>query len=418
MSRITKNRNRNIVRFSKAKESASSKKHNLVKRNKRLKRGIRNHIDSNSDSRLKKIIKNTVAASFLALLFIFTIGILTLIGITSTYSQELPDIDKYIKESKYNAKESIIYDRYGKELYRLRGDVLKEDIKLEEVPVKLQWAFIATEDAQFWEHKGLNLQGLTRAGTCFARSQSTDSCGGGSSVTQQMVKIVTGSNEKTIDRKAREALTAMKVEQNYSKQQILEYYLNNVPQGAQLIGVKAGSKYLFGKEDLKDLTLQEMAYLAAIANEPTILSPWGDSNYNAQKSSDRAHYVLDRMLQEKHFTGVTEAEISKAKSEIPYVKFKSKDVPIKAPHFVDYVIKELDKIYASNADKGKRGSDYLRDKGYNIYTSVDLDVQELMESTIKTQIKTQEFQKIVKAQNAAGVVMDPKTGDILAMVGS
>lgn len=366
----------------------------------------------------KKLLKKIGVIFSLTFLFGILFGILFLLGLVSAYSKNLPNIDEYFKQTNSDNQESIIVDRNGNELYRIRGESLKERVSINDVPEKLQWAFLAAEDAEFMNHKGVNLFGLTRAVVCTVKNKSNAGCGGGSSITQQLVKVTTGKADRSTERKVQEAILAMKVEQEYTKEEILEFYMNVVPEGGILNGVKAGSKYMYGEEDLHKLSLAQMAYLAAIPNAPSMLSPWGGSNYNPERSRDRAAYVLDRMLELKDRTGVTEDEIKQAKEELSKVVFKTTDVNKKAPHYVDYVIKELNQIYADKVGEGEEGYRYLKDKGYTIVTAVDLETQMLLESTLRTQVLSADYQKYVGSQNAAAVMMDPKTGEIIAMVGS
>ncbi len=425
-------RKRKAIDYAKTKPSSASKFPRP--RNKRMPFGNAQfgwmHSSSKSKATKKKpvtgkekavrIAKKAGVITSLTILFGMLLGTLLLIGVVSAYSRDLPNIEEHIQGTTVEGRDTVIVDRTGQqELYRLQGQKLKENVTLDEVPDKLEWAFLAAEDAGFWEHKGLNLFGLSRAMLCTAKSRGQASCGGGSSVTQQLVKNSTGKDQRTVDRKIREAILAMEVEQDYSKEEILEFYLNVVPEGGILQGVKAGSIYLFGKENLNDLTLAEMAYLAGIPNQPAIYSPWGGSMYDPERSQERAAYVLDRMLEVKEKTGVTEEEIKQAKEELPKVSFKTKGIrKDKAPHYIDYVIQELDEMYKDKVGEDERGSDYLRDKGYTVVTAVDTEVQNMMQETIAEQIKSKEFQTLVGSQNAAAVFMDPRNGEIIAMVGS
>lgn len=354
-------------------------------------------------------------------LFIFLFGVLFLLAIISMYSQDLPNIDTYLEKYRNLGKETILYDRNGTELYRLRGDIVNERLTYDEVPEKLEYAILAAEDAHFRSHKGLDMFGLARAFTCVAtnylKQQSTESCPGGSSITQQLIKNVTRQTDRTFERKIREMVFAMRIEEEYTKDQILEFYMNILPEGREYVGIKTGSIYLFGKSDLHQLTLAEIAYLAGIPNNPEVFSPRG-SIYDPEKSRARASYVLDRMYEERAWTKVTWEEIQAAKAELANIRFVEDSIEMKAPHFVNYVISELDKEYKDKVPEGKRGSDYFRDKGYKIITTVDLPTQQLLEKTLKERIESQEFQNQNGAQNGAGVVMDNDTGEILAMVGS
>lgn len=357
----------------------------------------------------------------LSILFSFLFGILFLLAIISAYSRDLPNIEKYFEEARNLGKETILYDRNGTELYRLRGDIINERLVLSEVPEKLEYALLSAEDANFRSHKGLDMFGLIRAFTCVAtnylQNLPTDNCPGGSSITQQLIKKTTLREERTYERKIREMILAMRVEEVYSKDEILEFYMNILPQGREYVGIKTGSIYLFGKSDLNQLTLAEMAYLAGIPNNPEVYSPRG-SIYDPIRSQERALYVLDRMYEERAITKVTKEEIDEAKAQVPNVRFIEDKVYMRAPHFVNQVIAELDKEYQDKVPEGKKGSYYFRDKGYRIITTVDLPTQELMEKTIKERVESPQFQNQSGAQNAAGVAIDNSTGEVIALVGS
>lgn len=407
------------MKFDSARKSVHAKKYNNISKRAITSKGVKYQIETGTSYKWQHFFRRFFVTFLIILLTISMLGAVSLIGVVNAYSKRLPaDVEGEINKAQDEFLETIIVDRNMKELYRLRGDRIKENVKLTEVPQKLQWAFLAAEDAQFYEHKGLNLLGTTRALICNFQKNNISDCGGGSSVTQQLVKITTGKNQKSYERKIEEAILAMQIEKTHSKDEILERYLNAVPQGGILEGVKAGSKYLFGKPDLNSLTLAEMALMASIANEPTTLSPWGGSRYNIERSIDRANYVLDRMLEVKQLSGVTPQDIAQAKTEVPTVKFASRDLPMLAPHFVDYVVKELDKMYANKRGINGAGANYLRDKGFTIVTTADYNTQNLLEQTLKERVSSADFQKWIGAQNAAGVVMDPKTGEITAMVGS
>lgn len=373
-----------------------------------------------------RIAKRAGIILSLTLLFGLLLGTLLLIGVVSAFSQDLPNIDKVLEEKSLGGKATVIVDRNGKELYKLQGDIVAEKKTLSDIPDKLKWAFLSIEDKNFYEHEGLDMFGLARALLCQARTRGDANCGGGSSITQQLIKNVTGYNERSLKRKAQEAILAMNIEKEYSKDYILEYYLNVVPMGGRLVGVGAGGKYLFGKENLYDLTLAEIAYLAAIPNQPTVLSPWGKQRYNQQASIQRAELVLDKMLENRARSGVTREEIEEAKAQLPFVTFLAEDINIRAPHYTDHVIfllnemykNKLSEVYPEGIPEDAVGSDYLKDKGYKVVTAVDLEMQTLLEDKIKTSIDSPDFQSKIGAQNGAAVAMDPLNGDVLAMVGS
>lgn len=372
--------------------------------------------------KINKFFRNSFVATALLFLFSFIVLLVGLLYIINSYSQDLPNLDKYLAVKAVEGKESIIVDRNNNELYRIRGEAIKERVDIDGVPDYLKWAFIAAEDAEFYEHTGLNTTGLMRAILCHATDRSgVRNCGGGSSITQQLIKNATDEKDRTFERKVREAVLAREIEQKLSKDEILEFYMNVVPEGGILYGVKSGAKYMFGKENLNDLTLEEMAYLAGIPNQPSVFSPWGGDRYIEEQGKARAIYVLERMRAIKDKVGITDYEIDEAVKNIKdsKVAFKGDFVDKKAPHYVDYVMSELNDIYSEYATETEDGGRaYLKDKGYIIKTSVDLETQELLENHLKETVPSEEFQNTVGAQNASGVIIDPKTGELLALVGS
>lgn len=421
---------KSFVDFSRAKGSIHSKRSTAKKRSVGdFSFGFdkkRKSASNKKSEKFKRVATKAAVILSLSFLFLSLFGILALLGIVSAYSRDLPNIDKFLEESTILGKESVIVDRNGTELYRVRGDVVNDRLTIDEVPDRLQWAMLAIEDSNFRTHKGVDIFGLARSVTCVGGNYLSGNggfsgCGGGSSITQQLIKITTGEDERSPERKITEAILAMNVEQKYSKDEILEYYLNVLPEGDVLVGMKSGSKYLFGKEDLSTLTLAEMAYLAGIPNQPDVYSPIG-GNYDPTLSQERALLVLDRMYEIRDRSGVTKEEIDAAKADVPNIKFTKFAVEKKAPHYVDEVLNSIDEIYAKEAEdsngKYRRGRDYIKDKGYTIVTAVDLPTQELLENSLKNNVPNPQFQRLTESQNAAGVIMDVKTGEVLALVGS
>jgi membrane peptidoglycan carboxypeptidase len=410
-SRLHPNKNRLITDF------------NLASKSK-----LKNGKSKGKKSKFKTIAKKAAIFFSLSFLFMILIGILVTLGVVSAYSEDLPNIDKYFEQSTKLGKETIIVDRNNEELYRLRGDVVNERVALKDVPEKLQWAVLATEDPNFKVHKGIDPFALARVLACVAnnyiRRNNTEACGGGSSITQQLIKLTAftegGVSDRSIDRKIKEGILAVKVEEGYKKEEILEFYLNILPEGREYLGIKTGSVYLYGEPDLNKLSLAQIAYLAGIPNNPEVYSPRGAA-YNPDASKARATLILDRMLERKDSTKVTEEEINAAKADLDKVVFVKDAINKKAPHFVNEVINELDNDprWKDQVPEGKKGSDYFRDKGYTIVTTVDMPTQALLENTIKNNTAPgTDFFKRNEAYSAAGVVMDVKSGEILGMVGS
>lgn len=221
---------------------------------------------------------------------------------------------------------------------------------------------------------------------------------GGSTITQQFIKNTVLSSERTYTRKIKEAILAIELEIKYSKDEILNFYLNQVPYGSNAYGIEAAAQTFFNK-NAKDLTLAESALLAALTQAPSYYSPYG-SHLNELKT--RQEYVLDRMYKFSYITG---EELKTAKQE--ELKFAQTQEKFKAPHFVMYVKEYLEEKY---------GKEYIEKAGLKVYTTLDWDLQKSAETILTEQVKKNA--KNYNAYNAALVAIDPKTGQILSMVGS
>ena len=287
-----------------------------------------------------------------------------------------------------------IYDRNGELLFNVYSDQNRTVVPLSEIPESLRLATIAIEDKDFYKHKGFDVFGIIRAGreTVFGRSLQ-----GGSTITQQLVKSAFLTPERTIPRKIKELYLAFRVEMAFSKDQILEMYLNQVPYGGTAWGVAAAAEQYFGKK-VGDLTLAESALLAGLPQAPTFYSPFGQ---DPQRSEERQTQVLSRMVEEGSITK-EEAEAAAAEA----LNFKSSAVDIRAPHFVMYVREYLAQKY---------GEAVAAQGGLKVTTTLDLSVQEMAQAHV-----TENVDKVrnLRVGNGAALVTKPKTGEILAMVGS
>lgn len=288
---------------------------------------------------------------------------------------------------------SKIYDRNGILLYSLYKDKNRSLIKTDEIPQQVKLATLAAEDSEFYNHQGYSIKGMARALWIFIR---TGKVTGGSTITQQLVKNALLSNEKTLVRKVKEFILSLGVEHKYTKDQILTMYLNEVSYGGVVYGIKEAARYYFDK-DLNQLTIAEAALLAGLTKSPSELSPFGNEPGLAK---NRALEVID-LMQKDGF--ITEEQAKRAEQEkLPYTQNK---VDIKAPHFVMFVRDQLE----------KSGWENLETQGLSIYTSLDMNVQALVEQVIQNEISN--LQRL-HVTNAAGMVINSKTGEILAMVGS
>jgi len=313
------------------------------------------------------------------------------------YAKDLPRPEKFGEQ--YLIQSTKIFDRSGEILlYEMYGEEKREYVPLEVVPEHLKQAVIVAEDQNFYSHFGIDIKAVFRA--ILANLKLKAPVQGGSTIPQQLIRSSFLTLEKTIKRKVREAILAIELDRRYSKDQILEWYLNQVPFGSNAYGAETAARTFFNKS-VKDVSVAEAAAIVALIRAPSYLSPYGEYK---EKLLIRKDYILDRM---KESGFLTPEELSLAKEE--ELNFSEVLAPIKAPHFVIYLIE--------NYLKPKYGSDldFLKERGLRIYTSIDWELQEAAEKAIEIGAKTN---KGYNAHNAALVAIDPKTGEILAMVGS
>ncbi len=299
--------------------------------------------------------------------------------------------------SREVAQATKIYDRNGELLYDIFKNQNRTPIKLNEVPPVVKEATIAIEDKDFYEHQGFSPLGIGRAVFDLVTSRRVE--GGGSTLTQQLVKNALLSGERTLTRKLKEFILAIQVERAYSKDQILEMYLNEIPYGGTAYGIEAAANLYFGKH-AKDLDLAEASLLAGLPQRPSVYSPYGS---HPELSKERQSEVLRRMAEDGYITK-DEAEATK-KKELTY-RTAQNEVGFKAPHFVLYVKQKLIEQF---------GDKLVEQGGLKVTTSLDYKLQEEAQKIVKDEVGKL---KNYKVGNAAAVVIDPKNGQILSMVGS
>ena len=341
--------------------------------------------------------KNKKRGVVLFVLKLLGFGFLSLIfGIFALfvyYAKDLPRPEKFTERAL--TESTKIYDRSGKTiLYEIYGEEKRTWASLDKIPEHLKKSVIATEDANFYRHFGVDFQGIIRA--VLADLKIKKFTYGGSTIPQQLIRSTYLSLQKTAERKVREIILTLELDRRYSKDQILEWYLNQIPFGRNAYGAEAASQAYFGKS-VSDISLSEAAVLTALIKAPSYYS----TEEHLDELSVRKNYVLDRMASEG-FIKKDEAET--AKNEV--IKFVKSSQPIQAPHFVMYVKDYLIQKY---------GEDSLKQKGLKVYTSLDWELQQSAEKAVK---EGAEINKSYHAYNAALVAIDPKTGEILAMVGS
>ncbi|MFH1187681.1 MAG: transglycosylase domain-containing protein, partial [bacterium] len=343
-------------------------------------------------------VKTILLGIFVLFVLCFVIGGTTVLLIFRSVAKDMPNPDQL--SAREVAQSTKIYDRTGENLlYEIHGEEKRTLIKIEEIPKTVIFGIISAEDRGFYQHQGINFRGLLRAiynDVFHGKSE------GGSSITQQLVTNALLSrgttNWQKIQRKFREWILAYQIEKKYSKEEILQMYLNEIPFGSNAYGIEAAARTFFGKS-AKDLTVAEAALLAALPNKPSRYSPYGsyqDEMYARQK------WILEEMKNQKY---ITQEEYDQAINE--KLVFKPNENNITAPHFVMYVKEYLSQKY---------GEQMLERGGLKITTTLDLDKQKIAEKVITE--KTENYKEKYNASNAALLALDTKTGQILAMVGS
>jgi len=353
---------------------------------------------------IKKILKKIrnrkkikgIALKDLAILFIafsfFTAGIL----IVWTATLKIPDFNSLNQRKSLNSTK--IYDRTGEILlYDFHEDVKSTKVSLDQISPDLKNATISIEDAEFYNHFGIRPLSIVRA--VLANLTSGGYSQGGSTITQQVVKNALLTPEKKISRKLKEWIVSIKMEKVFTKDEILALYLNESPYGGNIYGVEEACMSFFGKS-AKDINLHEAAYIAALPQAPTRFSPYGS---HVEELENRKNLVLGRM---KELGYITQAELDTAIAT-PVTFLPRTTHGMKAPHFVTWVREQLVEIY---------GESSVQENGYRVITTLDYDLQQKAEEIIARNVEENEVK--FNAKNAGAVGIDPKTGEVLIMVGS
>jgi len=327
--------------------------------------------------------------------FIFGFSICLIVIIINQayiFIKELPS-PREIGKSNYSLS-THLFDRKGKLLYEIYREQNRTPVKLDQLPVFITQATIAIEDKDFYRHKGIAVTGgIFRAAKEIIINNSLQ---GGSTITQQLVKTALLSPERTIKRKIKEILLALWAEKIYSKNQILEMYLNQVPYGGAAHGIEEAAKVYFGVH-ARDLTLEQAALLAGLPQAPSLYSPY----VNPALAQKRRNEVL-RSMESQGFI----SRQASSKSQNTKLEVLSPRTNIKAPHFVFYVKSQLEEKY---------GIRQVEEGGLKVTTTLDLDIQEEAEKILKEEL---DKVKQLNVSNGAILVTRPSTGEILAMVGS
>lgn len=337
--------------------------------------------------------KNIAKIVLILGVLIITFGGVSGLAVVGWVARDLPDPNKIIDRSV--AESTKIYDRTGETLlFDIHGTEQRTVVKLEDIPEFVVQATLVAEDRNFYEHRGISLTGILRS---VWKNLTTGSRVGGSTLTQQLVKNAVLSPEKTYTRKIKEILLSWQIEKRFSKDEILQLYFNEIPYGSVAYGAEAAAQTYFGK-GIKDVSLAEAAILAALPQAPTYYSPYG-SHLDALFA--RQAWVLDSMAEVGY---ITKEDANFSKNE--KIDFKVKQDNITAPHFVMHVREYLTEKYGDLA---------VEQGGLQVITTLDLFKHNMAEEIIT---EMAEKNLAWNANNAAMVVIDPKTGQILTMIGS
>lgn len=380
--------------------------------------------------RKKRKILLKVSIVFLLLVVIgwFTFGAKVM-----KFRSEAKELVAQSTEDTFKASQtSIVYDTNGKQLLKFKGEKDVYYLKYKELPVYVIAAVISVEDRNFYKHSGVDYKGITRAAVNYVIHKGVITQGG-STLTQQLAKTVFLNRQKTWKRKVKEIFMAVEMEKKYSKEQILEFYLNNVYYANGYYGIQAASQGYFRK-DAKNLTMSEAAFLSAIPNNPTIYDP----RTNKENTIKRRNKILKDMYEQDL---IKKDQYEEAINEDINVKKAQKTKTEKKNYVETYVIhcatKEIMKQkgfefkydFNSTSEKEKYQEEYdkmyaeckrtLYSAGYHIYTSIDPDVQSQLQSSVNnalTGYTEKDKNGIYKAQ-ASGTCIDNDTGKVVAIVG-
>ena len=397
---------------------------------------------SRKPSFILAVMVNSFRMLILLVLILSLAGAGALVGVAKAYMETAPTLDLAAIDDQ--AQTSFIYDAEGNLITDYKGTENRIMVSIDTVPLTLQHAFVAVEDARFYTHNGIDVKRIVGA---FVANFVTGSQQGGSTITQQLIKNTLLSSEQSYKRKIQEAYLAMQLETRYTKSEILEAYLNTIYLGEDYYGVKVAAYNYFGKDNLFDLTLRECAMLAGMTNNPHYYNPrrnfylrQSDTTDYRKITNDRTDYVL-RCMYENQFISYDEY-IDAINPSTANVLEKSPSSTALYPyaHYVEYAIRDVVKTLLSingledtSANRAKMEHE-LRVGGYHVYLALDTAIQTTVEQTLETwndyPALRDPGEKIYRARNADGtydeiiqpqaaaVVLDYRTGELKAIVGS
>jgi 1A family penicillin-binding protein len=344
--------------------------------------------------KMKPWVKGTIWVFFCFLIIIFTAG-------TSFVTYFFFNTPQAELAHRQVAQTSIIYDRTGEHaLYEMHGEENRKVVMHDEIPDVVRLATVIVEDNNFYSHYGIDFISILRAAK--ANLQKNQLSEGASTITQQLARNAFLTREKSWQRKMKEIALAFKIEMRYSKDEILDFYLNEIPYGSNTYGIESASQTFFGKR-AKDLTIDEAAVLAALPKATTTYSPYGS---HTDLLASRQKFILGK-LKDQVATAEQKKAVEDAMAADTLEKIQPLKETIEAPHFVFYVKEQLEKNY---------DQEMIEQGGLKIHTTLDYDMQKTAESIVKDYVLKNGSK--YGFSNGALTAVDPKTGDILAMAGS
>ena len=389
------------------------------------------------------VLVNTVRVLAVCVLILGAAGLGAVAGIAKGYVDTAPELDLVTLNNQ--DQNSEFYDRNKVKITTYRGSENREVVPLAAMPKRLRNAFIAVEDARFYSHRGVDLKRIAGA---FIANLTTSGTQGGSTITQQLIKNTLLSSEQSYKRKIQEAYLALQLETRYSKDQILETYLNTIYLGESYYGVKVAARGFFGKE-LEELTLRECAMLAGATNNPYYYNPRRNFYTRADGATDfaaitnnRTDYVLRCMYENQFITWEEyQAALDPSTARVLAEEPDSETGGIyDYPHYIEYAVKETVQILLEvnglpdTAANRAAMENRLRTGGYRIQLAIDPEIQKTVEETLQNWTKYPSLRdpadKVYRSRNSDGTyteiiqpqaacaVLDYRTGELLAIVGS
>ncbi len=322
-------------------------------------------------------------------------------GVFWYYAKDLPPADQL--RTRRVVESSKIYDRTGTVLlYDIHGEERRTVIPFESIPTVVRYATLALEDQDFYNHHGIKISSIFRAALSQIFPGHFGRSSGGSTITQQLIKNTLLTSEHSYERKLKEIILSLELERKFDKNTILSMYLNEIPYGSNAYGIEAAAKTFFDKS-ARDLTLDEAALLASLPQQPSRYSPYSIYPERLERLRRRQAYAIDQMARLGYISQQRADEAKKVDTLAKIVRNKEN---IKAPHFVMYIRDYLEKNYTKEE---------IEEGGLRVITTLDWEKQQLAERVVRDGVKRNAR---YNAENAALVAIDPKTAQVLAMVGS